>query len=290
MAAIASMKTVLVVCLSMLAVLFTSSLAPQVLAQEQHVLSITIWTKPLTQPLSFGIYDTLFPVNISILIRNLSTDDFPGGNVTGTIAPPSGSNRYYFPLHYFVPKLAPGDSRLYEYGFKPPEPGVYTVHFDAISTRLYYNPSWTVSDGSLVVNVEPPSTLIELWSVLIALTASFLSVLVAIVLPAYRERKRSRKLDRKRQVAAYRLLRGILAEIETRSPVTSAFVFAEELERIDQVLATYHDVLHDTTLEAWDAKRISQTPLVSPRTYSMDIGAFAADVIARYDSVRVAHR
>lgn len=285
------MKTALVVCLSVLMVLFTSPLGPQVLGQEQHVLAITIWANPPTQPLSFGIYDTLFPVNISILIRNLSTDDFPGGNVTGTVAPPSGSNRYYFPLHYSVPKLAPGDSRLYEYGFKPPEPGVYTVRFDAISTRLYYNPSWTVSGGFLVVNIEAPSTLIELWSVLIALTASFSSILVAVVLPAYRERGRSRKLDQRRQVAAYRLLRGVLTGIEGRSSsMTGANVLLEELEKINQILASYHDVLHDATLKAWDAKRIAQPPFPTLNTYIMDISAFAADVVARYDSVRVAHR
>lgn len=56
--------------------------------------------------------------------------------------------------------------------------------------------------------------------------------------------------------------------------MTSAYVFGEELEKIDQVLATYHDVLRDTTLEAWDAKRISRAPIDTPKTYRMDISAY----------------
>jgi hypothetical protein len=276
-------KSFLGVCIVVLVVLL--SLRPPVFGHQQHVLAITIQAKSSTQPLSFGIYDTLFPVDISILIRNLSTDDFPGGNVTGGITPPSGG-RYYFPIQYSVPKLSPGESALYEYdGFKAPESGVYTVHFDTISTLIFYNPVWTVSGGLSVIDVEPPSTLIELWSVMTAVLVGFSSLALSIMYPAIRDRRRKHQLDEKRERAAYRLLKGIIDPIWAReAPVKQTVNMSpSELENINRIIADYGDVLKDTTANLWYTKMITQ--ILDNGSYRTKLNEFAEDVRTNYKRV-----
>jgi hypothetical protein len=285
-----------------LIVLFAASPRQQVFGQQQHVLSITIQAKPPTQPASFGIYSTFFPVEISILIRNLSTDDFPGGNVTGRITPPSGGDRYYYPIQYSVPKLSPEEPVTAEYnGFKPLESGVYTMTLKTISTHVLYNPEWTVSGGFLAIDFEPASTLIELWSVMAFLLVGFSSIFVAIVVPDIREGRRKRRLDRKRRLAAYRLLRGILRGIEARSPLSEggvrlehACLMQQEVDRINEIIADYHDVLEDSTASVWDATKLLDVGLsVSvygmPTPYVMDLRKFAEDVEKWYLLFQVDH-
>lgn len=107
--------------------LFASQMTPQqVAAQGQNTLAITMEASPqLSQFFSFGVYDTMFEVYISILIRNLSTAEFPGGQVTGDVSAPS--TKWGILLNYSVPNLAPGDAKTYVLTFKPQEPGTYTV-------------------------------------------------------------------------------------------------------------------------------------------------------------------
>jgi hypothetical protein len=168
-----------------------------VFSQEQHTLRVTIQPHPqANQVISLGVYDTLFPVDLSVVIENPSQVDFPGGNLTGRVSTPS--QRWQVPIQYAVPKLSPGATVQYPLTFRPQEAGLYIVSVDTISTRVFYNPIWTVEDGFLALEIEPPSTLIEVWSVMIALFVGFASIALSVVLPYYRDRRRSRDLEERK--------------------------------------------------------------------------------------------
>jgi len=279
------MRLALGVCICVLVLLFVFSPIQQALGQKQRTLTITIQAQPPSSPLSFGIYSTRFPVIISILIRNLASDDFPGGNVTGMVTTPT-ITRYGVSLNYVVPELSSGQSANYSLLLTPAEPGLYTVSLYAVYfSPNHPQPNWAISDGFLAFDVEPPSTLIELWSVIAALglglTSVFVSVVVTVLWPSYRERRRTRQLDEKRKVAAYRLLSGILWRMAVISPATGkARVTPEDLGEIDQILAHYHDVLDDTTIMAWDAKVFD---VIDSGFLYMDLGRFQDDVRVHYE-------
>jgi type II secretory pathway pseudopilin PulG len=277
-------------CMVVLVVLLAFSAQQPVLGQQQHVLAITIQATP---PPSLGIYTTLLPIDLSILIHNLSTDDFPGGNATVRITPPS--SRYETNIEYTVPKLSPGESTSFAIkGFKPLESGVYTVQFDKYpATSGFSNPVWSISGGFFVIDVEPASTLIEFWSVTAVVAVGLLSIIASIAVPSILGYLRTRRLNARRRVAAYRLLRGILRGIEGRTPLPkkgtrleNAYLTQQELDRTNQIIADYHDVLSNTTAQAWDTtaiKEVSAKMIAGIRTpYNMDLRNFAEDVIARY--------
>jgi hypothetical protein len=269
--------------------LFASQITPQqVVAQGQNTLAITMEASPqLSQFFSFGVYDTMFAVYISILIRNLSTAEFPGGQVQGEVSTPS--TKWQILLNYSVPNLAPGDAKPYELTFKPQEPGTYivqlnTIHFSTYNTSTY-SPGWTISNGFLALDFEPPSTLIELWSVMTALLVGFSSLALSVVYPAIRERKRKRQRDENREAAAYSTLQGIIELIWAReSPVGKTVGLSQlELENINRIIADYSDVVKDTTANLWYTKVITQ--VLDKQTYKIKLNDFAADVKTNYARV-----
>jgi hypothetical protein len=255
-----------------------------VFGQQQHILGITMQIKFAAQSLfAFEIYTPLSVIDVSVLIRNLSTDYFPGGNVTGTITPPSGT--YSYPIKFIVPELSSGESKPFEYdGFKPPESGVFTISIDTIHTQAVY-PPWTLSDGFAVIDVEPASTLTEIWSVMIAVLVGFSSLAASIMYPDIRERRRRHQLDEKRELAAYRLLKGIIDLLWAREkPVDQTITLSQvELENINRIIADYGDVVKDTTANLWYTKMITQ-PLDDGK-YKIKLNEFAEDVRTNYTRV-----
>ena len=97
-----------------------------------------------------------------------------------------------------------------------------------------------------------------------------------------REFLRNRRIHRKRRVAAYRRLKGIIDPIEWRSPVTAAQISPKELDKLEETLSEYSDVLDDSTLEAWNTKKII-TRTTTDYPYTIDFNLFVTDVKLHYD-------
>ncbi len=267
---------------------------------NENTLTVNIWLSPPAQ-LSLGMYDTRSPIEIFTLVTNNSPNDFPGGNLTGSILPPSAT-RYVFPVIYDVPPLARNESKLFNLtAFQPPEPGIYVVSYDKyLQTKYLANPEWQASGGFSEFYVESASTLIEFWSVITVVTVGVFSVVASITVPALAERRRTRRLNERRKIAAYRLLKGLLTPVESRSrtlappqaaPFQQAYLTQHELDRINQIIADYHDVLEDSTAQLWDRTNVSSVTtrkaagISAP--YVMDLRTFAENVHTRYASLIV---
>ena len=97
-----------------------------------------------------------------------------------------------------------------------------------------------------------------------------------------REFLRNRRIHRKRRVAAYRRLKGIIDPIEWRSPVTAAQISLAELDKLEETLSEYSDVLDDSTLEAWDMKKIIIRG-TTEYSHTIDFNLFVTDVMRHCD-------
>jgi hypothetical protein len=96
------------------------------------ILSVQISVQP--QPLSFlGFYDSIFPVDFTVVVTNTGTADLPAGDLTLRIDPPS-KDRYSSWLVVSIPTLSVGSSFQGSASWKPLEPGVHTV--------VVYSYSW----------------------------------------------------------------------------------------------------------------------------------------------------
>jgi hypothetical protein len=133
--------------------------------------------------------------------------------------------------------------------------------------------------------MEPPSTLIELWSVMTAVLVGFSSLAVSVMYPALGERKKRRQHDQKREKAAYRLLKGIIDTVWAReAPVDQTVMLSQlELDSINRIVADYGDVLKDTTADLWYTKMIVQ--IIDKTAYKIKLNAFADDVKTNYTRV-----
>jgi len=86
--------------------------------------------------------------------------------------------------------------------------------------------------------------------------SSLVGVVVGFLLSELREHFRTRRLNRKRRVVAYRQLKEFVDRIASKSPITDALLSDDELEKIGQAIANNYDVLDDSTLQAWGSKKI----------------------------------
>jgi len=166
-----------------LVVMLFISLAPEGGAETNNLYVVLT---PQPQPLSWlGFYDVLFPVDITVLIYNLSNETFPGGNLTGFVKTPS--NKWILPQSFEISEIAPNQSRTFVLRFKPEEAGVYTVELrDLKLPPKVPSWNWQVSGGFLPIQVEPPSTLINA----LVLTVLIVGIL-ALVTSAFILRRRS---------------------------------------------------------------------------------------------------
>lgn len=107
------------------------------------------------------------------------------------------------------------------------------------------------------------------------------------LLSEFTERTRTRRLNIRRRNAAYRLLQGVLEEVQARHPIASAQLTVEEHRRIIGILADYHDVVFDETIRAWDTTPPAElTTMTAYPTYGMNLGHFANEVRIHYDRLR----
>jgi hypothetical protein len=146
---------------------------------EQAITAPSLYVSLVPQPQALswlGFYDTLYPLHITINVNNTWSKTFTGGNLTGYLEAPS--QRWSISYSYHVPNLDSGRSATFDLFFKPQEAGVYTVTLNqlsgVISSETSWQP-WQVSGGFLAVQIEPPSTLLQSFSV-------FLLVVIAVVL------------------------------------------------------------------------------------------------------------
>jgi hypothetical protein len=129
---------------------------------------------PQPQALSWlGFYDTLFPLNITITVYNAWSKTFTGGNLTGLLESPS--KIWQMGITYRVPSLDPGKWTTFYLFVRPEEAGVYTVTLNDVYGSISSNGPWQVSGGFLAVQIEPPSTLFQLFTI-------FPLVVIAVVL------------------------------------------------------------------------------------------------------------
>ncbi len=92
-----------------------------------------------------------------IYVNNPTSGDFPGGNITGYFASPTG--KWQVNLQYNVPPIASGQYHMIDQTYKVQESGVYIMTFNPAVTFAKPSPYWGVSGGFLALQVEPPSTL-----------------------------------------------------------------------------------------------------------------------------------
>ena len=98
---------------------------------------------------------------------------------------------------------------------------------------------------------EVPQTLIV--GILIGVLVSAFGVFLQFVLGEYKDRK----FNRKRRIWAYARLYAILARIGQRESPKKR-VSVEELREIEETVANNHDVLDDSTLDAWNFRKMSE--------------------------------
>jgi hypothetical protein len=271
-------KTIHAVYFCVLTSLILCQPVPGAFGQPQHLLIATIEAEPPAEVFSFGIYDTVFPIRLVTHVCNdVASEDFPGGNITGAITPPSG-DRYSTSLRYPVTNLASGACTSFVTVFKPIEPGVHIVHFDSVSTQAFYNPAWQVSGGLVALDVEPASTIIELWSLIAALAVGFSSIVVAVVFPIYQERRRQRRLNNRQRQKAYAHLYAILERHATTPSTTTLQMTMEDFKELQKTVEDNFDVLYESTLTSWRNRRLEK----HPTTIRIEAGAFFGDILNHY--------
>lgn len=138
--------------------------------------TVDVTLSPKPQPFSWlGFYDTLFPIEMTVVVYNPTDRVFPGGNLTGRVESPSG---WYVSLSYNVSTIAPREWRSYDLSFEPQESGVYMVKLDEVEVPLSMTLQefWEVSGGFRVIQVEPPSTLLQ------SLTVFLIGILALVLL------------------------------------------------------------------------------------------------------------
>ena len=109
------------------------------------------------QPTSFlGFYDTMFTASVTVKITNVGAEDFPGGNLTGLIYPPSGS--WGVPIFAPVPVIRPYSFYVIVVPFRPQEAGVYTLTILGIDTAEFGRilPSDMASTGTITQVFQGP--------------------------------------------------------------------------------------------------------------------------------------
>jgi len=89
--------------------------------------------------------------------------------------------------------------------------------------------------------------------ILIGVLASAFGVILQFLLAGYKDRK----LNRKRRIWAYARLQAILARIGQRESIKKR-VSAEELRELEGIVANNYDVLDDSTLDAWNFRKMSE--------------------------------
>lgn len=161
---------------------------------------------PQPQPSSWlGFRDTLFPLNITIIVYNDWTEKFPGGNLTGDLQAPTKWG--FYGLTYQIPSLDPGKSASYSFALKPEEAGVYTFSLNRLYVRSSPGsapPSWQVSGGFLAVQIESPSTL---FMVLIIVVLMFILAVLCLGTLLLWRRTRTRSGDARQPDLPAALLR-----------------------------------------------------------------------------------
>lgn len=87
-------------------------------------ISVTFSLKPQWTSI-FGFRTTLSPQDFQINVSNLGASEFPGGNLTVCVIPPS--EKYWMLFNESIPKLMPHTSHVIQRSFKPREAGIYTI-------------------------------------------------------------------------------------------------------------------------------------------------------------------
>ena len=89
------------------------------------VLTVQIEAQP--QLVTFlGFYDTVFPLDLTVLVTNTGSAELPPGNLSLRVDPPS-KDRYSTWLVVSVPELSPGSTFKASTSFRAAEPGVHTI-------------------------------------------------------------------------------------------------------------------------------------------------------------------
>jgi len=112
---------------------------------------------------------------MTVIVYNPSAQTFPGGNLTGQISSPSG--KWMSQRTYNLSEIPPREWKTLSLTFKPEESGVYTVKLDRLDLPLSSSMQqyWEVSGGFAAIQVEPPSTLFQVFT-LIAIIAALLVI------------------------------------------------------------------------------------------------------------------
>jgi hypothetical protein len=213
--------------------------------------------------------------------NNFSTEEFPGGNITGAITPPSG-DRYRTPLEISVPSLKIGDCRLIGIGFKPEESGVYTVSLNIVKTLAFYNPVWEVSGGFLALTIEPVSTMIGLWSLIVALALGVLSIVVSVVPPIIQERRKQRNLVNRQRKKAYARLYAILERHGVNASTTKMNLSNEDFRELQSAVEDNFDVLDASTLDEWRNRKVARIERIPAVAFTVEAGRFFDNILNHY--------
>jgi hypothetical protein len=166
------------VLIALLVILGTMSVivwSPAAVAPTTGTLDVSLVPKPQLSSW-LGFYDSIFPVEATVVVHNTADRVFPGGNLTGRVKAPSG--QWQINLFYSVSSIPQGQSQTFNLNFQPQEPGVYIVTLNQIDIPLTMGTQeyWDVSGGFKAVQVESPSILLQAGEILL------LSVLVVILL------------------------------------------------------------------------------------------------------------
>jgi gas vesicle protein len=127
-------------------------------------------------------------------------------------------------------------------------------------------------------NVSQSEIVAILVGIIIGAIVTGFGVLLQFMLTERRDKRRDKEAKQTRRAIAYAHMSESVQRIQAKSQVKAARLTEKEYERLQDLVASYYDVLDSSTITAWSAKQIIRHVYGDAFAYEIDLEQFCQDI------------
>jgi len=124
--------------------------------------------------------------------------------------------------------------------------------------------------------------------VIIGAIVTALGVFLQFMLTERRDKRRDNEAKERRRTIAYAHLNESILRIEAKTQPKQAQLTEEEFNKLQEIVASYYDVLNGSTVKGWNVKRIIRRVAGRDFQYEIDLEEFCQDVKREYAKMQTA--
>lgn len=132
-----------------------------------------------------------------------------------------------------------------------------------------------------------PSDVSQILGVIVGAALTAFGVLLQFMLTERRDKRRSNEAKQRRKIIAYARLKELVERIESKFQAKEARLTEEEYDKLQETVADNLDVLEESTITAWNAKKISRMVYgQGSGPYEINLDQFCQEIKQQYQKIQ----